>query len=286
MRISGEIPRVELASVAEFRERYVRRHEPVILAGAARDYPALRWTRETLASELGSVPVRYKRSRSHRHPDFAAASLGEMFATSAGTFAEFLELIARGAPAERARYLFTGDEQFVLRRRDGKTELDEALAPLLRDAPIPSLVPADALYTVWGWFSGPGVRTSLHYDNNGCHNLNAQLLGRKHCLLFAPSELEHVHLFDPSENPATNCSAVDVEAPDPTRHPEFEHASALEGELAPGDLLFIPVHFLHSFRHLGELNANLNYWWKPDHAVDDPIARRERTLAERGAKPY
>lgn len=284
MRISGEIPRVELESVSEFRTRYVERNEPVILAGAARDFPALRWTRQTLAQELGATPIRYKRSRSHRHPDFTAASLGEMFATSAGTFAEFLELICRGDPAERARYLFTGDEQFVLRRRDGETELNAALAPLLRDAPVPPLVPPDALYTVWGWFSGPGVRTSLHYDNNGCHNLNAQLLGRKHCLLFAPSELDHVHLFEPNQNPATNCSAVDVEAPDLTRHPAFERASALEGELAQGDLLFIPVHYLHSFRHLGELNANLNYWWKPDAPVDDPIARREHTLADRSAR--
>jgi lysine-specific demethylase 8 len=258
MRISGAIPRVELDRMATFHERYVDRNAPVILAGAALDFPALRWTREALARELGAVSIRYKHSRSHRHPDFAAPTPGEMFKTSSGTFAEFLELIGSGEPAERARYLFTGDEQFVLRRREGKTELNPALAALLRDAPVPPLVPADALYSVWGWFSGPGVRTSLHYDNNGCHNLNAQLLGRKHCLLFPPSELEHVHLFDPGENPATNCSAVDVEAPDLARHPEFEHASALEGELEAGDLLFIPVHFLHSFRHLGELNANVN----------------------------
>jgi hypothetical protein len=281
VRIAGEIPRVEPISAAEFHERYVAKNLPVILAGAARAFPALRWSRETLARELGAVPVRYKQSRSHRHPDFEAPTLGEMFKTGAGTFAEFLELIGGGPASERARYLFTGDEQFVLRRRDGVTEIDAALAPLLRDAPVPELVPEDALYSVWGWFSGPGVRTSLHYDNNGCHNLNAQLLGRKHCLLFAPSELEHVHLFDPSENPATNCSAVDVEAPDYARHPEFRNAAALEAELEAGDLLFIPVHYLHSFRHHGELNANVNYWWKPDSLVDDPIARRERELRDR-----
>lgn len=278
MRIAGQIPRVELASAAEFHERFVAKCEPVILAGAARDFPALRWTRESLSRELGSVPVRYKQSRSHRHPDFGATTLGEMFKTGSGTFAEFLDLIADGTPSERARYLFTGDEQFVLRRRDGNTELNQALSALLRDAPIPELVPADALYTVWGWFSGPGVRTSLHYDNNGCHNLNAQLLGRKRCVLFAPGELAHVHLFDPNENPATNCSAIDVEQPDYARYPAFRDAAALEGELEAGDLLFIPVHFLHSFRHLGELNANLNYWWKPELSPDDPIARREQLL--------
>jgi hypothetical protein len=285
VRIRGPIPRVAPMSAADFQERYVARNEPVILSGAARDFPALGWTRQTLAAELGELPIRYKESRSHRHPDFGAASLGEMFKTSQGTFAEFLELISTGEAAERARYLFTGDEQFVMRRRDGTTELNQALAPLLRDAPIPPLFPPEHLYTVWGWFSGPGVRTSLHYDNNGCHNLNAQLLGRKECLLFAPEELERVPLFERSENPATNCSAIDVDAPDLARFPEFASAGALTGTLEPGDLLFIPVHYLHSFRHFGELNANLNYWWKPDRAPTDPIAERERTL-QGGAAPY
>jgi hypothetical protein len=278
VRIRGQIPRALPLSAAEFRERYVERNEPVILSGAARDFPALGWTKQALSAALGEVPIRYKHSRSHRHPDFSAGSLAETFKTSQGTFAEFLELVSTGPLEERARYLFTGDEQFVLRRRDGATELNHALAPLLSDAPIPPILPAEDLYTVWGWFSGPGVRTSLHYDNNGCHNLNAQLLGRKECLLFAPEELERVHLFENSENPATNCSAVDVDAPDLARFPEFENARALTGELEPGDLLFIPVHYLHSFRHLGELNANLNYWWKPSRTPEDPIAVRERTL--------
>ena len=105
-----------------------------------------------------------------------------MFARQRASFERFLELIGSGPASERGRYLFTGDEQFLLRRRSGQTRIDPDLAPLLADLQTPALFPEERLYTMWAWFSGPGVRTWLHYDNNGCHNLNAQIRGRKRCL--------------------------------------------------------------------------------------------------------
>jgi hypothetical protein len=73
-----------------------------------------------------------------------------------------------------------------------------ALLPLLEDITLPECIPEEELYTVWAWFSGKGVRTWLHYDNNGCHNLNAQVSGSKRALLFPPTDLEHIPLFEPS----------------------------------------------------------------------------------------
>ena len=50
-----------------------------------------------------------------------------------------------------------------------------------------------------------GVRTWLHYDNNGCHNLNAQICGHKRCWLYAPDQLQRMHPFLlGSGNPAHN----------------------------------------------------------------------------------
>lgn len=276
------VERVWNLTPADFEARFEQPELPVVLAGAAAKMAAAeRWSPDYLKQKWGALGLDYKLSRSHQHPDFHAPSLGEMFARERGTLGSLIDAVTTGPPEARARRLFTGDERFLLQRRDGQTRVDPELGALLEDVETPEFVPRDQLYTIWAWFSGKGVRTWLHYDNNGCHNLNAQLLGRKRCLLFAPRELEHVHLFDPSENPATNCSAIDVEQPDYARYPEFRSAAALEGELEAGDLLFIPVHFLHSFRHLSELNANLNYWWKPELPPDDPIARREQLLRAR-----
>ncbi len=189
--------------------------------------------------------------------------------------------VTTGPREERSRRIFTGDEQFVLQRRNGITTLAPELEPLYVDIVPPVLFDPEALYTVWAWFSGPGVRTWLHYDNNGCHNLNGQILGQKSCLLFAPNELSHLYPFPlEGKNPAHNCAAVDVDAPDLIAHPRFAEAEALHADLEPGDLLFIPAWWLHTFSHTGELNANVNFWWKPEHVRDNDVSRWQKYVDE------
>jgi hypothetical protein len=174
------------------------------------------------------------------------------------------------------------DERFLLRRRDGETTIDPELAPLYRDVELPPYVPRTHLDTVSAWFSGPGVRTRLRYDNNGCHDLNAQITGEKECLLFAPAEIDRLYPFSPDgPNPAHHCSAVDVEAPDLVKFPAFAGARAVRAELVAGDLLFIPVWWSHTFRHRGEFNSSVNFWWKPEHPRDNAVSRREEMLAAR-----
>jgi lysine-specific demethylase 8 len=252
------IPRIERADATT-----IARGEPFVLAGGARALPAFaRWSLPYLKHVLGDTTVRYKRSRGRAHPDFTAATLADMFATGAMPFADLLDAMTTGPIDARARVLMTGDEHFLTRVRDGEVTHAPELRPLLADVTLPALVPADRLYTIWTWFSGAGVRTWLHYDNNDCHNLNAQICGRKRCWLFAAELAPRLALFPAGgANPATNCSSIDVD--DPTRRAELDALPRWEGELDAGDLLFIPANWLHTFEHLGELNANVNFWWRP-----------------------
>jgi cupin-like protein len=283
MRILGEIERVSGITAREFGARFADRDVPVVISGGARAWPAVeRWSLEYLAARLGETRVRYKQSSTHQHPDFHQPTLGGMFARGESRFADLLEALSTGPRSERARRIFTGDEQFVLQRRDGTTTLAPELAPLYADVVPPELFAAEQLYTVWAWFSGPGVRTWLHYDNNGCHNLNGQILGQKSCLLFAPSELSRVYPFAlEGQNPAHNCASVDVDAPDLAAHPRFADAEAWHAELGPGDLLFIPAWWLHTFSHTGDLNANVNFWWKPEQERDNDVSRWQKRVDER-----
>jgi lysine-specific demethylase 8 len=256
--IVGELPRIGVDALAD----HVAASRPAVVEGAISDWPALaRWTPSYLANLVGDVQIRFKQSANGAHPNFHAATLAEAFATGATTFRELIESLPSDSTGTR---LFTGDEKFVLRRRDGVTTIDRELAPLLDDVRVPAAIPQDRLYTIWSWFSGSGVRTWLHYDLNGCHNLNAQIAGDKTCVLIAPEHRADCALFPPGgANPAINCSQVDAFAPDLARFPEFARVPAARARLSPGDLLFIPVDWLHAFAHVGRFNANLNFWWKP-----------------------
>lgn len=256
-----------------------RRDEPLVIRGGAASWPAVgRWSPEYLARTLGPIEIAYKTSSSNAHPDFRAQGLAAMFARQHAPLERFLALIGSGPRSERARYLFTGDEHFLLRRRAGQTSVAPELAPLLADLVTPALFPEERLYTVWAWLSGPGVRTWLHYDNNGCHNLNAQICGRKRCVLYAPDELARLHPFPlGGPNPAHNCSRIDVERPEGGLGIDAA-VQAWQTELEAGDLLFIPAWWFHTFEHLGDFNANVNYWWLPARPPWNAVAARQAVV--------
>jgi lysine-specific demethylase 8 len=265
------VPRIQTPQLATLVESLDLAETPLIFEGGVQSWPAVshtsptrNWTRSRLSHLIGETSVDFKHSACHQHPDFHQAELAKMFARQRATFNQFFEQVLEGPAAERSRHLFTGDEQFLMRRRDGITQVDEALKPLLADVDLYALVPEARIYSVWAWFSGQGVRTWLHYDNNGCHNFNAQLQGRKHCMLFDPDELGQMAPFSlGGGNPAHNCSGLDVERPAEAGGIDLARVTTWEATLEQGDLLFIPAWWWHSFEHVGQLNANVNVWWKP-----------------------
>lgn len=273
-----EIERVSGIDLPEFHARFEGPERPVVIEGGCAHYRAVQlWTPAYLKKKLGQEEIQYKLSTTHQHPNFHAKTVSEIFARGSSTLAKFLDDVTSGEPSERARRYFTGDERFLLKRRDGKDTRDEALAPLLDDVETPAFLPPDRLYTVWGWLSGRGVRTWLHYETNGCHNFNAQLVGEKSCVLYPPEALPRMRMLKPgSGNPAYNCSEIDVE--DVAEKANLDQAHGVTATLKAGDLLFIPAWWFHTFLHHGEFNANINFWWKPMRPSLNQVAVRQGFL--------
>ena len=79
-------------------------------------------------------------------------------------------------------------------------------------------------------FVGPkGAITPLHHDIWKTHSWLAQLVGRKHWILFSPDEKKFLYEYN-----------VQPHNPDLEKFPLFRNTKPLECIIGPGDLIFVP----------------------------------------------
>lgn len=99
-------------------------------------------------------------------------------------------------------------------------------------------------------FIGPkGTLSPLHIDLFSTHAWLAQLQGRKHFLLFPPSD-----------GPKLYNGAVNLYAPDLEKHPLLAEARPVEAILEPGDVIFIPAGWAHQVISLSpSISVTVNY---------------------------
>lgn len=95
---------------------------------------------------------------------------------------------------------------------------------------------------VFFWYGPAGTVTSLHHDTSNI--FMAQVRGRKRVRLISPTELEFLY------NDIGVFSPIDCDNPDLARWPQFAKVEVREVQLAPGDVLFIPVGWWHHVRAL------------------------------------
>jgi lysine-specific demethylase 8 len=136
------------------------------------------------------------------------------------------------------------------------------------------------------WIGPEGAVTTLHFDST--HNLFAQISGAKKVILIPPGQ--SAFLYYPCHDFGLNLhfSPVDVEHPDPKRHPRFALATPHEIIVRPGEMLFIPATWWHYLRAL-EPSISLNFWWNTPTTLLGPVRHlvyewraRIRRLAARG----
>lgn len=276
------VPRLANPSPEQFFERFVRTQTPVILTGTGEtSYLEDAFLPASVAAATSGKSFQFKSSSSGAHPNFRANTIPEMFAREALTFADFFERIRQTDEAQRVRLIFTGDEHYLWRVREGEKSKNPDFGSLTDAVHVPRYVPPDRVYSVWTWFSGKGVRTWLHYDNNACHNLNLQIHGSKRCTLLPPQTCTQLPFFEPGGKvPAFNCSSVDVDSDE--GRALIEQLPHYEAYIEAGDLLFIPAHWIHAFTHEGDYNANVNFWWQPE--VVRELDVHHNAVAEREAR--
>ena len=231
------IERIGLPPGDEFVARYVRKSRPVILAGAARDWPALKsWMPDELARRFSDRVVPVLRTRSDG--GFYNAEGGMNYdRMSMGEYVDALHA--------RRRELYM------------VFHIQEALPELLEDVHVPELCRRAAWFWPRFWFGMGGTGGPLHADLP--HNLYMQAVGRKQFTLVHYHQTARVYPFPPWSG-IPNFSQVDAEEPDLDRFPRFARATRQVAELEPGDMLYIPSLYWHQPRALTD-SVSINLWW-------------------------
>lgn len=222
----------------QFWDGFGNRRRPVIVSGAASNWPALqKWTPQYLKDQIGDRSIRVTVSQ--------RTGLYELEAPMVDmSFNEAVD-----------RMLTETDTRYYIKRQSFRRAVKE----LRDDIMIPEILGGREIRELRFWF-GPGDnQTPLHYDKNS--NMIAQVVGQKEIVLFDSRYL--YSLYPKSalrQSLFHNVSRVtDIDNPDLTRFPKFSSVPRLRGVLEPGDLLFIPVYWWHVVRGLG-LNISVNFW--------------------------
>jgi len=105
------------------------------------------------------------------------------------------------------------------------------------------------------WCGVLGTSSGLHFDN--APNCNVQVLGRKHFILFPPSQSRLMY-----QMPRTARCRFDPAVPDFDRFPRARNATAWHCTLTPGESLLIPVGWYHQVTVVSPWALNINFFWE------------------------
>jgi len=271
------VERRRFLSRAEFLEQYYATNRPVVLEGLMTNWKAMtKWTPDYLKAASGNemVEVMMGRDKNPKYEMEYEAHSRKM------KFADYVNLVASGKE--------TNDYYLVARSNFFQAPVGKPLLPDIE--PFPEyLLTSPPGYGALFWFGPKGTVTPLHHDL--INIFMAQVRGRKHVKLISPNELDLVY------NHQGVYSQVDCENPDYARFPKYREATVMDVELAPGDVLFLPVGWWHHVRAL-DMSITLSFtnflfpnhyeWSHPgigngDSGRDDYAAPKTCRIGESGA---
>lgn len=245
------VPRHHRLPGQAFFEQYYRRNLPVIITGMLDDCPARsKWSIDYFQAHFGARQVEVQFGRA-ADPQYEQNSISHKRMMGFGDFAGLVRDVGRT------------NDFYMTANNDSHNR--QALHELWQDMPaLPDYLHATPEGKGFFWFGPAGTVTPFHHDLT--NNFMAQIIGRKRVRLIAPCEINRVgnlrHCF----------SQVDGRDIDLRRFPAMAGVPVLDVELAPGDILFLPVgwwHFVEGLDIAVTVSAT-NFRWHNDFFTSYP----------------
>ena len=233
--------------------------EPRVVNGLVETWPACaRWTPGYLERTAGDARVNVLRRmgppRNFGQTDAEGGSLAfrEYLDWVLETSAEYEVLRGRTlAPREIVDMIEEAgfEESYSL-----DTPLASLSEALVRDVEVPRWYEAAPSAIVF-WCSVFGNSSGLHFDLSP--NCNVQVRGRKHFVLFAPTQTRLLYRYP---QPDAHC-AFDPTRPDFERFPRARGAEGWECTLEEREALYLPMGWYHQVTVVSPWALNVNFWW-------------------------
>lgn len=230
-----EMPRLHRPNLRDFYENYVCPQRPAIVTGMMDDWGAMKtWDAAYLEKKIGNERIKVSRTEGAR-----SVFADDVKRVVEMTFSEFLKLDHRkDAPVKH----------LMMQRA-----MEKAFPGLLPDVGMPPLFDPKHLFQINFWYLPADNVTLLHCDFAA--NLLAMIKGKKRIVLYPPNAPVYPHPV------IGNFAQVDIENPDPIKHPKFHRRGVFDFLLEPGEMLWLPGLWWHQV--YSEPSISVNYWWWP-----------------------
>lgn len=263
MRKLGNIEIIYNVNDESINKEFIEQDKPVIIKGAIKNWPAHhKWDLLYLKQRIGDVLVKFKSAKSGLFPNpdlFYTKELPDIMQTK---FADYINLLERNKQDVTIKdyFFLNADETYLFKNGVFNKQFNSIISDFI----IPTFIPKKNLMESGLWISQKGTASSIHYDYQGCHNLNTQIKGSKRVVLFNPAEYTKLYMCPINgELLFSNFSKVNWQNINYNKFPNIKEVQYIEGVLEPGDAIFIPAFWLHYFDHIGDFNINVNFWWSP-----------------------
>jgi hypothetical protein len=217
-----ELPRRERLTAEAFLHEHYLLNRPVIITGMLDHWPARsKWSLDWLAAQYGEREVEVQFGR-NADADYEMNSIAHKRRMP---FGDYVAMVRDSGST---------NDFYMTANNDGRNR--QALDELWSDMPLlPEYL--DGTGKGFLWLGPAGTVTPFHHDLT--NNFMIQVMGRKRVRLIAPCETPKMqnqrHCFTP----------IDGRAIDLQRFPAMAGVPVIECELAPGEILFLPVGWWH-----------------------------------------
>lgn len=231
---------VDDISEQDFREKYLKTRQPVVIKNMARKWPAYqKWTMDYMKEVVGDVEVPLY--------DSSKADPAAPINASATTmkFADYIDLIQE-KPTDLRIFLFD-PIKFAPQLLNDYISPKELMGGFLDQYPNM-------------FFGGKGSETFLHFDIDMAHIFHTHFNGRKHILLFDYQWRRRLYQIPFA---TYSLEDYDISNPDFKNFPALDGVEGIECFLEHGDTLFMPTGWWHWMKYLdGSFSISLRAWDK------------------------